>query len=102
MRNVYQTLKDFVIRPLSYIGLATIVLLSGCDNRNSKPKHQAGAEYSFSNFGKVDAVPSNQVSNWHQLRFADLDGDGDLDMILSSLRDGIFIYENRIPQKKRE
>ncbi len=59
--------------------------------------------YEFKNFGEVDDFKSPE-KGWGndditQIETADLDGDGDLDIIVGTADGEVIAYENKIPQK---
>ena len=65
-------------------------------SNNSKPLSEA---YSFSSWGELERTRWNEGYTDPNIELGDLDGDGDLDMIVASDRN-VIIYENKIPQKK--
>lgn len=101
------TLRDILYTSL----IAGAVGLSGCGNSNndynsdprpgdSKVKIEESTEpvnkYQFDSFGQIDDL----WGNIRQIKVADLDGDGDLDIIVGNDNGYLLIYENNLPQKR--
>ena len=106
MKNLYQTAKNYIAKPL--IGLALIAGVSGCDqnlnNQEYPPKTTDRPAYSSSinEFG-VMAYQNPEHRGWEErtsVAVADMDGDGDLDVIVSNAFGEVIVLENNIPQKK--
>jgi len=118
MKGLYQIAKNYIIKPLIAIVLGT----SGCNVENSATRRttqpsptQTGAGVGkkqvtdrgnyFTNWGivselRVGYTPAGGVTDDLEIRLGDMDGDGDLDIVVGSRATGLEIYENRIPQKK--
>ncbi len=119
MRTTYQRAKDYLVRPL--LGLAIIAGL-GCEPRTDYhptgplPASRQATEQrklmvqrtGFDDWGLIEGSQLFDVNrltyngderNELEIRLGDMDGDGDLDIVVGSGTTGIRIYENRIPQK---
>ena len=57
------------------------------------------AEYQFSRFDDVSYTGSG--GSIYSLTSADLDGDGDIDIVIGTTSAGVFLYENKMPQKNK-
>lgn len=99
-------LKNYVLKPALALGLA--YSLNGCekaaDNKTaSKEEISTPSEVQTKFFSEFGLVQTNSYStnDLTQIRTGDFDGDGDLDFIIGHKYGGIFIFENKIPQKNR-
>jgi len=87
-------------------GLLSLPLIAGCvvedtlGNPSEKNVKLSEREY-FDSWGAVGNLRGG-VDSRTELRIADLDADGDLDIIASDSTGNIGIYENRIPQKNSD
>lgn len=93
-------------KTLLYTGLAAIALMgaAGCkknpvDDFSSK-EEGFSSEY-FANKGKVGAVPIQRYDSGKGIALGDMDGDGDLDIIIASDTGNIYMIENNLPQKNK-
>jgi len=87
----------------SVIGLASLGI-SSCDNQNAKKstKPSMSEITYFENFGEISEFYSSHTESYLDIELGDMDGDGDLDIILANKdSDTIQILENRIPQKSK-
>lgn len=90
------------------IGVAsgTLVAIAGTLGYYSRKDDQARAlsqeppQYFFESMGKIKLEDMWNSQRTVDIECADMDGDGDLDLIVSDGFHPIHIYENRIPQKK--
>jgi len=94
--SIYDSIKNS-IKPILYSGLVAMAF-TGCGDKRSirdKAGENIVAEESyFTNWGFLQTINSGS----HDIKLGDMDGDGDLDIIVGSHK-GLTIYENRIPQK---
>ena len=106
--NTIDSLKNFGRKELVG-GLMLGSLGIGCGkndehiNYTEQPTEKNLFKYEFSNFGEVSIPP--QLIEMPQMKIADLDGDGDLDLIFAARSLGyferVFIFENKMPQKNK-
>ena len=90
-RNVVLSLGAIVA------GIAGIIGYSS--TRDHKPSGVNPQTAYFTNWGKVDKLTKGAYDSI-EMHLGDMDGDGDLDIVIANKTSGIYIYENRIPQVK--
>ena len=82
---------------LSVLGAS--MFYSGCDEKTGS---EVEKNY-FTDFGQISKMKSQSSDNHVDVEFGDVDGDGDLDVILANKSDNtVRILENRIPQKNKK
>ncbi|MEK6933688.1 MAG: hypothetical protein AABW75_02310 [Nanoarchaeota archaeon] len=75
------------------LGASILGTLTGCENKVT----QSNLKYQFSRFDDVFYTGSSINS----LTSADLDGDGDIDIVIGTTSARVFLYENKMPQKNK-
>ncbi len=106
MKNLYQTTKNYVAKSL--IGLVLIAGVGTCDPNSSnqdtsrttdRPAYLSTTIYRF-------GLITYRGTKWKfreertSVALADMDGDRDLDIIVSNDFGEVVVLENRIPQNK--
>lgn len=98
---------------LKYLSLVPIVLFgAGCesDTNTKKPEYisEPGVQGPyFTDWGFVDELKMSHgaakggIHDDLEISLGDMDGDGDLDIVVGSRVTGLKIYENRIPQENK-
>ncbi|MBU0456746.1 MAG: VCBS repeat-containing protein [Nanoarchaeota archaeon] len=93
-------------KTLTALLLAGAIGLAGCDKGNenystNKPTEPAKPAnvYQFQGFGDIGNVSEGMYRDVTQIETADVDGDGDLDIIVGTETGRIVVYENKMPQK---
>ena len=66
-------------------------------NHNTKPIQK----YEFTGYGKEEFIEYGFSSDITQIRTADLDNDGDLDIIVGDESGFVYLFENNMPQKNK-
>ncbi|MBW2966214.1 hypothetical protein KY342_03875 [Candidatus Woesearchaeota archaeon] len=108
--SINQLVKDYIVKP--FMALVLVYGISGCELKEGVPRQikseqtetPKGEKTYFDKFGYI-ADANNMIENRFgcditQLKPADLDGDGDLDIIVGTESGRIITYENRMPQKE--
>ncbi len=102
-----KTLRDYIIKPV--IGLALIGSMYGCEKSSDNYTEQKTptentqevARGNFNSFDLIATIGRDSRREIIQIRTADIDGDGDQDVIVGYQYGGIDIFENQIPQKNK-
>lgn len=91
----------------SLLGLGSLGLL-GCQPSSEKEseepqkKLQEYGNFYFEDFGIIAKFFDRHSGYDLKMELGDIDGDGDLDIVLANKADGfLIIYENRVPQKSK-
>ena len=82
---------------LLFAGIAGLSALVDWDAKTeAKTVYQQNYAVKFDSFGKVS------INEWPivNVRMADVDGDGDLDMIVATKNGNIYVIENKMPRKR--
>ena len=106
MKNLYQVVKDYIAKPL--MGIALIVGINGCGESNNQnyalkkpvPQIRKLNQFSEIRIGKISNFGLTYPDNIPMM-LGDMDGDGDLDIVLINREGEILVYENNIPQKRQ-
>jgi hypothetical protein len=88
--NSLKNLTNYVAS--SILGLSLLGALTGCESR----VEQSTQRYQFERFDDVFSS-GNTI---HSLASADLDGDGDMDIVIGT-PSRVYLYENKMPQKSK-
>ena len=95
-------------KKLTVLLLAGAIGLVGCDKGNENYSANKPAEpakptnvYQFQGYGDIGNINDGLYRDVTQIETADLDGDGDLDLIVETETGRIILYENKMPQKEK-
>ncbi len=106
MKSLDLILKN-IIKPILG-GSLYILTFYGCDyavpeSASSKPSlSEVKKKEDFDSFGLVDYITYSRPEEPLDIELGDVDGDGDLDIVVANFSGGIKIYENRMPQRSRD
>jgi hypothetical protein len=110
--SINRLVRDYIVKP--FMALVLVYGISSCELKevSKQPKAKSseqtetpeGEKTHFNRFGYIADV-NNMIEDrsWRditQLETADLDGDGDLDIIVGTQKGRIITYENRMPQRE--
>ena len=83
---------------LGSLAIASVAYI-GCNSNSPNQQPIPQSKNYFDSFGEFNALSHGRYGYTNSVVVGDMDGDGDLDIIISeSAGDTIIIYENRIPQ----
>lgn len=99
---MYNTIKKYVAAPLA--GLALLAGVYGCEKTNEPSQvsipFRKGVIENPGEILYVGNIP--ELSSIGAIAAADMDGDGDMDVVAVSRGGDLYIIFNTIPQEKRE
>ena len=85
---------------VAVVGYSTMMHYIRKDDR-ARALSQQPPQYFFESMGEIKLENMWNGQRTIDIECADMDGDGDLDLIVSDGFHPIHIYENRIPQKEK-
>lgn len=96
--HLYQKIGTYAL-----IGAAAMATISGCGPKPAPEISERHALTQIQKFG-VTAYQDASHRGWEErtsVAVADIDGDGDLDIIVSNAFGEVIVLENNIPQKRK-
>lgn len=96
-------------KTLITIALTGLIGLSNCGEEQREISYEAYEEgvaeknkYEFTSFEELANIEDLRLNSVYHIESADLDNDGDLDLIIGRKKGGIIAYENKINPSKKD
>ena len=91
------------VKTLQTLVLSGAFLFGGCEKYNNLQQMEKSEQpsYEFNNFGIIGTIETNFERPISAVSSADLDGDGDYDLIIASTGGSIYILENKMIKKNK-